>query len=381
MNIIVIGGYFFEYPNLGLNHSISYAVILHILLFVLYLAGYRLHRNYANSNNLIIQTTSYQITEPSFFHQSVLLVLLLCGIFSSVYTVSYVVNTEEYLMSLMSGEIIVRGVEVASVDGGAPGFLKMATYMPLAIFGIYVIAIRQNFKLKKLNLLIFITSIFAIIFKVLFTIDRLSIIYLIIGTLMIKNKFSNSTKLLIKIFLFIIFIIFISVTALRIDRYDDGFFGALFLYSRLGLENLQLLIDNESPLTLGSQTLFNPIFFILDRISFFPQPIKNYDYIWNPAQYFYGHLYMDYGIMTLPIVFLYGALGSYIEIRSSIPANRIANAFLLPMATNNFTGIGVVWLRGVEFYFVVLLIMMFKFSGISIKRLDVGKLNKHENVD
>ena len=376
MNVIVLLGCFFEYPSLGLNNNIGYAVTLHIILFIFYLIGYIFYRNYASYRILKFQKRSPQTVKSGLARRFICMILILFGAYASVETISHAATLQEYLLALMSGLVITRGVEVSSVDGGASGLIKMATYMPLAVFSVYIIAIRQNIQLKISDKLILLCSILAILAKVLFTLDRLTVIYLIVGLLLIREKSSSVIKTLSNISVLVVMVFFVAITALRIDDYNDSVAGSLFLYSRLGLENLQIIMQNGTPLTLGSQTIFNPIVFMADKLSLVPYRIITYEYIWNPAQYFYGHLYMDYGILAAPAIFFYGLFCSYIESKSSASTNRIANALLLPLAINSFTGVGVVWLRGIEFYFVVLLIFLLQIPKKSVKRL---KLNEPSN--
>lgn len=358
MNTIVFLGYFYEYPELGLSNNIDYALILHLLCFCFFIIGYNLHKIYTANGKLKSSKYYFHTEEPGVGHRLIFILLLLFGVYSSVETISHSATLQEHFVGLISGVAITRGVEVASADGGAPGYIKAATYLPLVVFGIYIVAIRRKYKLKVSDAVVFIASILVLIFKTLFTLDRLTIMYLMVGLLIIKDSIPKQAKAVLVAFAITVCVFFLVITSIRQDGYSDSLVNGLFLYARLGLENLQILIENGPPLTFGSQTLFNPILFLLDKLGLTTQNVVYYKYIWNPAHYAYGHLFMDYHFMSIPAMFFYGLLTSHVESRSRHSKNKFSNALLLPLAINSFSGIGVMWLRGIEFYVVILGILI-----------------------
>jgi len=363
MNIIVAIGALVEYPQLGMSNNIAYGLAYHLLCFSFLLAGYftriRLWRRGpdrgATANDL----------EMSYAISGFIWLLLVIGVLSSMATVTYVESIREYILSMISGSSpVTRGVEVRSELGGAPGYLKLLSFLPLAIYSIMVVRLRFRSygDIPSREIYLFFFSILSIVVKVFFTQDRLSVFFLLFGILLVKKNASGLIRVACNLLVFSLIVIMSLISLIRFREIGSGAFDFVLIYSRLGLENLSIILQSKD-YSWGAQSIFSAPRAVLEKLNIFSGAQIVTEYVWNPAQYVYSYLYSDFGYFSLFIIYFYGLWMRNLDLSITRSAGWIVQTLILPMSVNNFTGIGVMWLRGVEFFFVIFV------SGFLLKNI------------
>src|SRR5690606_34228239 len=105
-------------------------------------------------------------------------------------------------------------------------------------------------------------------------------------------------------------------TALRMD--DSSLLEFLIIYFKLSIVNYDFIIANQNDFAFGFQTFLSPLTFVFKFFGFEYIPTEPNKWVWNPAQYFFSYLYMDFGYFSLMLYPLIGFLLKYIEFKKSI---------------------------------------------------------------
>jgi hypothetical protein len=344
---------------IGNNYNINKALIFHFFIVLLVLFGYSIKKIIViNYSNIVNSNNDCRLKKGFFIF---CLVLIIIGLLTSILTVGSIISPQEYLTQLASKDEGIAEIRQQAGDGGLGGIFKMLNYCPLAIY--LITSSYLNFfnfkkndikKVKEINAI----SLGASLIKVLFSLDRLTILAILlvqIYTNVIKKKLG--LKFLIVVSCILTLGGF--VTASRMS--DSGLLDFLVVYCKLSLVNFQMVIDNQADFSYGFQTLLSPFSFIAKFFGIaldIPSPNV---WVWNPAQYFNSYLFMDYGYLSFFLYPLIGYFINYVEIKKRRGCEFYTSFYFVLMFTIT-TFISVPFLRGMEFWVLILIcIMLSKF--------------------
>lgn len=331
------------------------AVVYHIILTGLVILGYC----YAYfCTNFSKKNINFPTKIPKIFIIYAL-VLIVIGVITSVISVMAVIPLSEYWQQLTCPTCTEKIKETKDLVGssGLPGCIKVFNYAPLGVF-LYIsslLVFRNIGKKDKIQLwYIWFIALFSCCFKVLFSLDRLTIlaIVLVVGyVFFILPKFYKIGVL------FLLCIAFLLLNFITTSRMGAGtsLLDFLVLYANLGLSNFQLLINHFQEWSCGLNTFFIPLYFIAKTFGveiYVPQAPQS---IWGNPQYFYGYLYMDFGYLCFFIVLLLGYfLGIYQKIVNR--GNSVAQDFYFLVLFFISTTMVIPVSRATEFWLLLLII-------------------------
>lgn len=345
---------FIEY-FMDVNYNINQALFFHVIIILLISLGYSLKKIIVINYREPSEDNNHFKLENGFFFFS--LVLIIVGVVTSILTVGSIVSPEEYLKQLLNNEGEIADIRQLSGDGGLGGVFKMLNYCPLAIYFIsssylnfYTFDETDTKKIKIINGI----SLLASLIKVLFSLDRLTIMAILLVLI-----YSNITKKKLNIkFVFIIgAVIFLGIFVTASRMADSGFFDFLILYFKLSLVNFQMVIDNQIDFSYGLQTLFSPFYFIGKFFGVNVAIAAPNAYVWNPAQYFNSYLFMDFGYFSFLLYPFIGYYINYVELKKKQGAKFYTSFYFAFMFTVT-TFISVPFIRGMEFWVIILICMM-----------------------
>ena len=337
---------------IGNDYEINKALSFHIIIIILVLVGYLIKKEIVFSYTKNFTYNNYFKLNKGFF--LLCLTLIVVGLFTSILTVGSIVSPQEYLAQLASNDAGIADIRQQAGDGGLGGVFKMLNYLPLAVYLItssylnfYNFEENEIKKIKKINAI----SLFASLVKVLFSLDRLTIMAILlvqIYTNLLKKKLN--VKFLIIVFCVLSLGSFITSSRMS----DSSFFDFLIVYCKLSLVNFQMVIDNQSDFSFGFQTFFAPLSFIAKFFGLdIGVPVPNV-WIWNPAQYFNSYLFMDFGYFSFLIYPVMGYFINLVEINKRRGSRLYTSLYFVLMFTIA-TFISVPFLRGMEFWVLIII--------------------------
>ncbi|KQN34085.1 hypothetical protein ASE92_15790 [Pedobacter sp. Leaf41] len=341
---------------IGDNYDISLALTLHFFVIVLFTVGYSFNKRIILSSKKIInKVSSFVSLKKGFFLVAVLLTII--GLITSILTIGSIISPQEYLSQLVAKDDSIAGVRQEAGDGGLGGVFKMLNYCPL---GIYLITSSflnfykfDKITTKKLNRLNTFSLICSVI-KVLFSLDRLTIM-----AILIVQIYTNliSKKISIKFLLIIGGIVILGgfITASRMS--DSGFFDFLIVYFKLSLVNYQLVLNDQNDYAYGFQTFLSPLGFIAKFFGVGISSTEPKNWVWNPAQYFNSYLYMDFGFFSFLFYPFFGYFIRCVEILKK-NGNRFYTGFYFILLFCITTFISVPFIRGMEFWLLIVVCLL-----------------------
>lgn len=347
LQIIVVFFSSFEDEIIGQQYKVDKAITYHSFSLFLFCFGY-LTANIRKKNRYI---KHYKLAN-SFKNFSYICIII--GTITSIATVGSIVSPQEYLNILFSGGDEVTDIKVEAGEGGLSGVLKMLNYLPLGIFLISssyynFLSLPQSDKVKLLRIKKY--SLIASIIKTLFSLDRLTILAIL---LVVIYEQAIVKKINLKIFLAIslLFTILSFLTASRMG--ETSVFQFLVTYFKLSLVNYQLVIENFNNWTFGWSTFLVPLWYILKFFGINRDVIVPTYWIWNPAQYFNSYLYMDFGIYSILLFYFFGVIIRRLQI-AVLKSKKffISLYFIVLFAISTF--ISVPFIRGIEFWLLIFL--------------------------
>jgi hypothetical protein len=313
---------FFAAAPLLIDIDINGALIAHSLALLAFAAGYVLNflllepgRNQQYKRQLQpgAEEPKWNFS-PDFYTATYVLMLL--GTVVVIIQVGLFRNPVEYLVQLLSGSYDV-GIRDAflrsSTEGGLSGILKMFGAVPLAAY-LFSLSLPHFLDLsesdRKRMALLNVVSLVLTGVKVLYSLDRLTIMAVVIANVFMTVRTRKNLK--IKGFLVIAFLMLIEFVSQRRIQ-GQGAAGFIVLYYNLGIVNLQLLLDTLQGYTYGFASILSPVTFVL---KFFGMPASgppsSFDFRYVGAQSLTGYVYQDFGpffwIFFLLLGFLYKSI-------------------------------------------------------------------------
>jgi hypothetical protein len=267
----------------------------------------------------------------------------------------------EYISKLFSSDFdanIRVAYLLSSAEGGLSGIIKVFSYSPLSI---YLMSLGlSNFikldevdkqRLKTLSLV----ALTAIVIKVFFSLDRLTILAVLAANIFLGFKKGYMKN--IRFWILIIFAFFLAdyLSSKRLESL--GIIDFILLYLKLGLVNFQLMIETVSEYTYGFSTIFAPAYFIF---TFFNLPTPSFFEIhaaweWNPAQYFSSYAFQDFGYFYFVLFYLVGIILFFIDLKTLKQKNINYSAIYFIVLYGVISFLFVPAMRGMDFWFALLL--------------------------
>lgn len=345
----------FSTPLIDNNIQLDSAYIVHISSSLFFTFGYLL-KLLVTREAKRFEATEICASKKFFF---ISYVLLAWGLFVTIWQVSVTTSPLEYITGLFSGRFnpsIREAFLRSSSSGGLSGVLKMFHTVPLGIYlqstGI-IAFFRINNDDKRRFTRLNRVSLIALLVKVLFSLDRLTIMGIVIAHvyIIVKKKKVLNAKYIATIALVVAVGGFLSRN--RLEGY--GLFDFLILYTKSGIVNLQLMISTLTGNTYGFSTILGPVNFVLSAlklstVTFF----SSFAWEWNPAQYIVSYAYQDFGNFYFLFFFVLGYLAKKVDVFVHQKNNKfyISIYFILLYAIISFISVPVI--RSVEFWLMII---------------------------
>ena len=242
--------------------------------------------------------------DKSFFY--FLISLSFFGVFIAYKNISMFTSIGDLQSMLVEGDDI-SGLRAETGDGGIGGIFKMFGTVPLFTFlasSSLLLFFDYSKRTKKILVATLVVSLLFTLIKVMLVFDRLSVLAILI--VFVYTFFFNSS--FPKIFkIGVISLLLMLVSFLTLIRMSDiGLGEFLGTYFNLGVYNLELSIEHQQHFNYDfSQTFLAPLYFVF---KFFGIPYHSYvaeQWVWNPAQSFWGFFFIDFnwfGLLLMPLI-------------------------------------------------------------------------------
>ena len=216
---------------------------------------------------------------------------LVIGMYGSFATISHFASLSDYAASIGAIDSIRSAYELSSSEGGAPGYLKFLSYSTNGVYAAACILFSLYSSKKTTSLWWIIAfSILAMLFKIFISLDRASILLLIVGIALLMSS-AKLSKFFFSVLAVLGIILLNATSSLRLKGFS--IFDFLGLYSSLGFSNFGIVISSvDDCYGLGFYSFFAPFNPIISRFLGFVLGNDCLSNNWtsNPAQYFFSHL-------------------------------------------------------------------------------------------
>lgn len=339
----------------GETSYIETGLAFHSIFFVISLGGIIFgHLIYRNSSPLKIEPINYgeRLSGASVI---LIYIFILIGVASTYQNISFFGDVASYYTASDLGNAR-ENFELSSSEGGAPGIYKLLSHALNGVFAALCI-IYGNLTLRDragfsrrlhLKFLLMISTV-GLAFKVSVSLDRATVLLFILGLLyIIIRKKPKTAVFLVLLSTGIALLNFVS--SFRISDY--GIFDFIALYSALGLSNFGQIIQKDICFDLGAQTLFSALNGVTTKLFEFgvAQSCLGDSWSYNPAQYFFSHVFLDFSYFGLIFVFFLGFFLVYSD-RRLLRGSLFHESLTLHLSCAIIMMVGVTTLRGVEFFF------------------------------
>jgi len=363
--------YFYTTPLIPVTISTDKAIWMHLIGLFWSAVGY-FTAKYAcvlreMQQGRLIKDKRYFFTN-TFYMCSYL--LLMAGTIIAILQVILFVPLMEYISQLFGSDFeddVRLAYLLTSDEGGLPGIIKMFAAAPLSVY-LMSLGLLSFMKLDKVDRqrlkALSLVALAAIVIKVFFSLDRLTIMAVLLANIFIG--FKKGTMRSIRYWI-LIAVIFLLANYLSLKRLENaGIFDFIFLYFKLGLVNFQLMIDTCSQYTYGFSTILGPLLFVF---KFFhissPDLGDNYEWEWNSAQYFSSYAFQDFGYFYFVSFYIVGFLLCILSVRAS-KKNIYSSAIYFVVLYGVVSFVFVPAIRGVEFWLTLLipLVLLSRFAKV-----------------
>jgi hypothetical protein len=342
--LVSLSSYFYleSFPDSTKSFNTGYIAHLSFsIVSVITLSFYNIFKRFRTSNgpNILFVVSNLWYTK--------LTLLILVGLVSSILQLLFFGSISEHIQSFGSGLSRVN-FELSSADGGAPGILKILSFASNGSYAAVVIVLSKSVKLDRKLFLFSLLSAISLIFKIVVSIDIASVLLVILGLfyVAIKRKV-NILFLLLSILISVLCLNYIS--NIRLPGFS--IFDFVGLYTVGGIVNFGYVIENVDCYGFGFYTFLNPLNFLMSRLNVgVTLSCLGDNWVFNPAQYFFSLLYLDYGLFSFVVLVAFLIFIARSQRRANVGLN-IHTAINLHLAIAIFTMSGVTTLRGIEFYF------------------------------
>ncbi len=373
--LIFVPVYFYHTPLISDAINLNKAIWMHMIGVFWSAVGFlTVKLFYSLPDNREWQNEDkYNSFTNTFYVYSYLIIII--GTAVAILQVVLFVPLTEYATKLLSSdyEIGIRDAFLLPSDEeGLSGIIKMFSYAPLSIYlmslGIINFIMPSEVDKRRLwNLNI--TALVAIVIKVFFSLDRLTIMTVLLANifLVIKKGYINKIRYWIFIALALLLANYLSIKRLE----NVGIIDFTLLYFKSGLVNFQLMIDTCDQYTYGFSTILAPLYFIFRFFHLsLPDFQSNYEWEWNPAQYFSSYAFQDFGYFYF-IAFYFVGMLLYIIDDNTRKRNIYSSATYFVVLYGAVSFVFVPVIRGIDFWFSLLLpLILVRLFSKSLIRLN-----------
>jgi hypothetical protein len=245
---------------------------------------------------------------------------------------------------------------LSSTEGGLPGIIKVFAYASLPVYlmslGLLNFTTLNEVDRQRLKILS-IVALAAVAIKVIFALDRLTIMAVLAANIFIGFKKGYMRNIRYWVFILIIFLLVHYLSTKRLENF--GIIDFIFLYLKMGLVNFQLMLDTCYQHTYGFSTILGPLYFVF---KFLKLPLPDffeihYAWEWNPAQYFTSYAFQDFGYFYFVLFYAIGIL--LYKINNQAEKNIYIGAIYFIILYGVLTFAFIPAIRGIEFWFALLL--------------------------
>lgn len=294
---------------------------------------------------------------PEFFTSAYF--LMIAGAIIVVIQVAIFQSPIAYLKQLFSGDFdsnIRNAFLATSSEGSLSGVLKMFGAVPLSVYLLSLslphfleMSQADRAQFERLNK----AALFATAVKVLFSLDRLTIMAMVIANVFITIR--TRKNLPVKGALVLVFLLLVNfVSGRRVAGQNGG--GFVVLYYNLGLVNLELLVETLRGYTYGFSSILSPLTFVAKYLGMSPDIglTINYDFRYVAAQSLMGYVYQDFGPLFPLFFLLMGSLYKTIDRRALRQRNiYFVSIYFLVLAVT-ITYVAVPGFKSVDFWLALL---------------------------
>jgi len=359
--LIFISGYFYHTPLISDSINTNKAIFMHVIGIIWFMVGY-FTGSFAHA--LQKKPIKEQVDDRQYSFSNAYYVcsylLIIAGLIIAISQVIYFIPLTEYISELLSGDFEqnIRVIFLLSAEeGGFPGIVKMFGYAPLSI---YLMSLGHlNFTPlsavdKRRLRILSILALGAIVIKVFFSLDRLTILAVLAANIFVGFNKGYIKK--IRYWLLIVFIVFLA-NYLSTKRLQEGLgiINFTLLYFKLGLVNFQFMLDTVSKHTYGFATIFAPAYFIFKFFNFPLPDVFDIQAVWewNSAQYFSSYAFQDFGYFYFILFYVVGIF--LYQIDNQVKKNIYVNSIFFIVLYGALSFVVVPAIRGVEFWLALLL--------------------------
>jgi hypothetical protein len=341
---------FFYTPLIAYSNTLIYAYIFHIIGILSFSLGYF----YPKKRSGIYVNYFYKINSKYLF---VSYFFALFGLVITLLQINQTTNPVSYFIQIITGNFstdIREAFLLSSQDGGLNGIIRIFHTSTLAVLLInlsFLSTLKIDLKSKKSLILLVFISTFLLLLKIIYSLDRLSIIGLILGFIFYYRKHLFN----IKIIVLFISLIFVAEFISSIRLLNFSILDFLVLYSRLGIVNFQLMIESINGFTFGFSTILAPLSFLFRGLGIQIQfPSSSYTWAWNSAQYLLSYSYQDFGLFFPIFIFLIGVFVGIVDYNSIKMKNPYITSIFLLISYTVVSFISVPVFRSVELYLMII---------------------------
>ena len=287
-------------------------------------------------------------------------VFVIAGTIISVLQVTLFVPLAEHMAQLFSGDFeagIRDAFLLPSDEGGLPGIIKMFASSPLSIY-LMSLGLLNFLKLEeadqcRLKILSRIALV-GVLIKILFSFEHKNIMAVLLANmfLLLRKRDVRNVRYWILIALGLLLADYLFIKRLE----DFGILDFTLVYLKMGLVNFQLLIDSISEYTYGFSTILAPLQFIFKFFNLSsPEFEYNFEWVWNPAQYFSSYAFLDFGYLYFVLFYLTGIILFVIDFKALKQKNVNSAAIYFGVLFGVVSLLFVPIIRALDFWFTLLL--------------------------
>jgi hypothetical protein len=355
--LIFLPIYFYQTPLISSTIVADKAIWMHMIGIFWSAVGYFTLKFACSSQEK--QTEDVRYCFNNIFYICSYLVITV-GIIVSILQVILFVPPMEYISKIFSSDFeagIRDAYLLSSEEEGLSGIIKMFGYAPLSIY-LMSLGLLNFIKLDRTDTqrlkILSRVALGAVFVKVFFSLDRLSIMAVLLANIFLGFKKGYMKNIRYWILIVLVFFLADYLSAKRLE--ELGIIDFILVYFKLGLVNFQLMIETCSGHTYGFSTILAPLYFIF---RFFNVPLPDfesyYEWEWNPAQYFSSYAFQDFGYFYFILFYFIGIILYIMDIKSLRQENikSIAIYFVILYGIVSFVFVPAI--RGIDFWFSLLL--------------------------
>jgi len=354
--LIFLPIYFYHTPLISDTINMNKAIWMHIIGIFWSVVGY-FTAYYASSLVIKQNEDKRYCFNNKFYIYSYIFIIM--GTIINVLQIFLFVPPIEYMSNLFSSDFspgLHSTYILSSTEGGLPGIIKVFAYASLPVYlmslGLLNFTTLNEVDRQRLKILS-IVALAAVAIKVIFALDRLTIMAVLAANIFIGFKKGYMRNIRYWVFILIIFLLVHYLSTKRLENF--GIIDFIFLYLKMGLVNFQLMLDTCYQHTYGFSTILGPLYFVF---KFLKLPLPDffeihYAWEWNPAQYFTSYAFQDFGYFYFVLFYAIGIL--LYKINNQAEKNIYIGAIYFIILYGVLTFAFIPAIRGIEFWFALLL--------------------------